>query len=76
MIQVRQNALRDLRYEVLAEWNPRRVLDSGERWVRVRKLLSTAFQEERLAPFYASEDDVVNGRLRAVYVTNCTSVVD
>lgn len=70
MISVRQNALRDLRHDVLAEWNPRRVLDSKGRWIRVRKLGSAEFQEERLAPFYASEDDVVNGRLRAVYVTD------
>ena len=73
IIQVRQNALRDLRHEVLAEWNPRRVLDSEGRWVRVRKLGSTEFQEERLAPFYASEDDVVKGQLRAVYVTDLRS---
>jgi hypothetical protein len=69
-VSVRQNALRELRHEVLAEWNPRRVLDSDGRWVRVRKLGSSEFQEDRLAPFYASEDDVVNGRLRSVYVTD------
>jgi hypothetical protein len=62
------NAIRGLRHEVLAEWNPRRVLDMEGRWVRVRKLSNSEFQEEKISPLYASVDDVLKGKLRAVYV--------
>ncbi|HUY85962.1 MAG TPA: hypothetical protein VMU77_02515, partial [Acidimicrobiales bacterium] len=68
VIQVPQNALRDLRHEILAEWNPRRILDPDGRWVRVRKIASSEFEEDRVAPLYGSEDDIRNRKLRGVYV--------
>jgi len=68
LIVVPQNAVRDLRHTVLTEWNPRRVLDPDGRWVMVRKLSNSEFEEDGIAPLYGSEDDVRNGRLRGVYV--------
>ena len=67
---VTQNVIRDLRHGVLTEWNPRRVFDSDKRWVRVRKLGKSEFEEDDAVPFYASEDDLRNGRLRGVYVAS------
>ena len=34
-----QNAVRDLRHSVMSQWNPRRILDSDKRWLKVRKLV-------------------------------------
>lgn len=68
IVVVRQNALRDLRHSVMTEWNPRRVLDSEGRWVKVIKLDKSAFEEDSRAPFYGSQEDVHKGKLRAVYV--------
>lgn len=65
---VRQNAIRDLRHSVITEWNPRRVLDPDGRWLKVRKLDKSEFEEDNNAPLYGSEDDVRRGRLRGVYV--------
>ena len=68
VILVRQNAIRDLRYSVITQWNPRRVLDSDGRWLKVRKLDKSEFEEDNNAPLYGSEDDVRRGRLRGLYV--------
>lgn len=68
MVVIRQNALRELRYHVMNQWNPRRVLDAQQNWVRVLKVISSPFEDDRRLPFYASEDDVHQGRLRCVYV--------
>jgi hypothetical protein len=68
IVVVRQNALRDLRHSVMTEWNPRRVLDPEGHWVKVIKLDKSPFEEDNRAPFYGSEEDVQNGKLRAVYV--------
>lgn len=68
VIQVPQNALRDLRHEILAEWNPRRILDPDGRWVRVRKIANSEFNEDRTALLYGSEDDIRDHKLRGVYV--------
>ena len=68
VIHVRQNAIRDLRHYVLAQWNPRRVLDLGGQWLKVRKLDTSEFAEDNVAPLYGSEDDVRRGKLRGVYV--------
>ncbi len=64
------NALRELRHEVIREWNPRRVLDPRGHWIRVRKLDHSAFKEDNEAPLYASEEDVHRGKLRGVYVAS------
>lgn len=69
-VQVPLNALRTLRHKVLTEWNPRRVLDLQERWVRVRKISNSEFEEDRAAPLYGSEDDIRNRKLRSVYVAH------
>ena len=68
LIHVRQNAIRDLRHHVLAQWNPRRVLDLDGQWLKVRKLDTSEFAEDNVAPLYGSEDDVRRGKLRGVYV--------
>jgi hypothetical protein len=68
VVLVSQNAIRDLRHRVITEWNPRRVLDSEGRWVKVWKLDKGEFEEDNLAPLYGSHDDVRRGRLRGVYV--------
>jgi hypothetical protein len=68
LLLVRQNAIRDLRHKVQAEWNPRRVPDMDGRWVKARKLDKGEFDEDNLAPFYGSEDDIHEGRLRGVYL--------
>ena len=65
-----QNAVRDLRHSVMSQWNPRRILDSDKRWLKVRKLVESEFEEDNAAPLYASEDDVRNGRLRGVYLAS------
>jgi hypothetical protein len=68
LLVVPQNLLRDLRYEVASGWNPRRVRDSGGRWVKVRKLDNSEFAEDNSAPLYGSEEDLLRGQLRGVYV--------
>jgi hypothetical protein len=68
VIVVHQNALRQLRFEVVTQWNPRRVLDAEGNWVKVLKVDSSPFEDDRRLPFYASEEDVHRGKLRGVYV--------
>jgi hypothetical protein len=70
IVVVDQNALRDLRYKVARERNPRRVLDSEGRWIRVSKLDKSSFEEDNYAPLYASEEDVLQDRLRGVFVAS------
>ena len=68
LVVVRQNAVRDLRYGVLVRCDPRRILDADACWVKVRKLDESEFEEDNRAPLYASEEDALKGRLRAVYL--------
>lgn len=68
LMLVEQNAIRKLRYEVFTEWDSRRVRDVDGRWVKVRKLDRSEFDEDLVAPLYGSEEDVFQGRLRSVYV--------
>jgi hypothetical protein len=68
IVVVRQNALRNLRHRVIRQWNPRRVLDSDGRWVKVIRLDESPFEEDNLAPLYGSEEDIRQGKLRAVYM--------
>jgi len=65
-----QDMLRDLRRDVARDWNPRRVRDSGGRWVKVRKLDKSEFAEDNSAPLYGSEEDLLKGKLRGVYVAS------
>jgi len=65
---IRQNALRELRHNIAVEWSPRRALDQNGKWVKVRKLDRSEFEEDNSAPLYGSEEDVHAGKLRAVYV--------
>ncbi|MGC2530359.1 MAG: hypothetical protein WA639_21640 [Candidatus Acidiferrum sp.] len=67
---VEQNAIRSLRHEVFADWDSRRVLDVNGRWIKVRKLDRSEFEEDLTALLYGSEEDVLQGRLRAVYVAD------
>lgn len=68
LIVMQQNAIRSLRHAVLSDWDPRRVLDQHGRWVAVRKMGQSAFPGDAIAPLYGSEEDVINRRLRAVYL--------
>ncbi|MBZ5729461.1 MAG: hypothetical protein LAP87_31355 [Acidobacteriia bacterium] len=68
MILVQQNMLRDLRREVAADWSPRRVPDVDGRWVKARKTSKSFFAEDRCSPLFGSEEDIVKGELRGVYL--------
>ncbi|MFZ1974952.1 MAG: hypothetical protein WAU89_19055 [Candidatus Acidiferrales bacterium] len=68
LLMVPQNAIRDLRHKVMQEWDPRRILDPTGRWVKVRKLDGSEFEEDNVAPLYGSEEDARRGNLRGVYV--------
>ena len=68
LVVVRQNAIRDVRHTVLIDCDARRILDSEGRWVKVRKLDKSEFEEDNSAPLYGSEEDVLKGKLRAVFL--------
>lgn len=68
LVAIPQNAIRELRQQVLIEWNPRRVLNTDGLWVKARKISPSEFAEDRAAPLYGSEDDLWDRKLRAVYV--------
>jgi hypothetical protein len=70
LMLVTQNTIRSLRHEVFTEWDSRRVRDVDDRWVKVRKLDRSEFEEDLAAPLYGSEEDVLQGKLRAVYVAD------
>ncbi len=67
LIQVNQNSLRDLRHQVVVQWDPRRVSDTSGRWISVKKFERTFFAEDNSAPLYVSIEALEAGRLRAVY---------
>jgi hypothetical protein len=69
LLMIPQNALRGLRHEVIQAWDPRRMLDSAGRWVMVRKLHHSPFEEDNATPLYGSVEDLHNARLRGAYVT-------
>jgi hypothetical protein len=68
IVVVRQNGLRRLRHEMSLKSDPRRALDSTGNWVKVRKFNDSEFDEDTGAPLYVSEDELREGKLRAVYV--------
>jgi len=68
MIIVQQNMLRDLRRQVAADWSPRRVPDVDRRFVQVRKMNKSLFEEDSRAPLFGSEEDLLKGELRGVYL--------
>jgi len=68
MIIVQQNMLRDLRRQVTADWSPRRVPDVDGRFVQVRKINKSLFEEDGRAPLFGSEEDLLKGELRGVYL--------
>lgn len=70
LIVIPQDALRGLRHGVALAWASRRVLNPEGRWVKVRKLDRSEFEEDNAAPLYGSEEDVHAGKLRAVYVAD------
>ena len=67
VVVVDQNALRHIRHEALIKWDPRRVVDASGRWVKVLKARASPFGDDRDLPLYASEEDVFQGKLRAVF---------
>jgi hypothetical protein len=69
LIVVRQNGIRSLRYEMRTRLDPRRALDGTGNWVRVRKFDDSVFEDDIQAPLYASEDDIIRGKLRAAYIS-------
>jgi len=68
LIMVPQDALRGLRHSVALGWASQRIFNPEGRWVKVRKLDRSEFEEDNAAPLYGSEEDVREGKLRAVYV--------
>jgi hypothetical protein len=68
MIVIQQNMLRNLRHEAMLERSPRRVPDVNGRWVKAIKLDKTYFEEESRLPLYGSEEDLLRGELRGVYL--------
>lgn len=69
MVLVPQAAIRGLRYHVQTVWDTRRVQDRDGRWLKAFKLDHSAFEEDRAAPLFGSEDDARRKKLRAVYLT-------
>jgi hypothetical protein len=59
LVLVEQNALRSLRYEVLKNWQPRRVLASDGQWIPVIKTEPTFFEEDNAAPLFVSHTDLL-----------------
>lgn len=68
MILVQQNMLRDLRREVAMDWSPQRVPDVDGRFVRVRGMSKSLFEEDGRKPLFGSEEDLFKGELRGVYL--------
>src|SRR5262249_30597623 len=75
LIMVQQNALRALRHEVAQAWSPRRVRDVEGRWIKVRKLGRSPFEEDNRVPLFASEEDLLKGELRAAFYAGHVSQV-
>jgi hypothetical protein len=71
LIAIEQNALRQLRHDVLTTFDPRRVLDVSGKWAPVRREARSLFEEHGNSPLYFSEDAMRKGRLRSVYVSAC-----
>lgn len=67
LITINQNSLRNLRHQVVTQWDSRRILDTASLWVAVKKSERSYFEEDNTAPLYVSIEDLDDGRLRAVY---------
>jgi hypothetical protein len=68
MIVVQQNMLREVRRDVATDCSPRRVLDVDGRWVKARRLDKTYFEEDSRVPLFGSDEDLLKGKLRGVYL--------
>lgn len=66
-IMTRQNALRDLRYEVARCWDTHSELGPDGRWIRVRKEAEAQFKEDRDKPAYVSDEELGDRRILAAY---------
>jgi hypothetical protein len=63
-----QNALRIARHTALADYEMRRVLDTDNQWLLVQKDDSSLFTEDDRAPFFVSEEHLLRGQLKGVYM--------
>ncbi|MDQ7248586.1 hypothetical protein [Dongia sedimenti] len=67
-VQISQNALRDIRYEVATTHDPHVELDTAGNWITVRRDTSSSFDEDLRRPLYVSIEDRKDGGARSVYV--------
>jgi len=69
-IAIPTNALRDVRHEVAANWDPHVERDITGHWIRVRRDADSSIEEDRTRPLYASEETPRNDGIPAVYVAS------
>jgi hypothetical protein len=55
-IMIQQNAIRDVRHDVAARWDPHVIQDVEGRWINVRKDSGSLFAEDASKPFYVAEE--------------------
>lgn len=69
-IMVEQNALRNVRHEMVAHWDPHAAYDVEGKWHNIRRDARALFEEDSNRPFYITERDEDSGRWpRGVYET-------
>lgn len=73
-VMVQQNAIKDVRHEVVAHWNPHVTQDVDGKWINVRRDGRALFAEDNGTPFYMAEEKYVGERWpRGVYETDTRS---
>ena len=66
-VWIDQNALRKIRHEVVAHWDPHVIQDASGRWIRVRRDEQSLFAEDHNQPFFFSEEQGGTRWPRCVY---------
>lgn len=69
MIHINQNSILEARKEALHSWDPHILTDPQNRATKVSRKSLPYFADDKNKPLYASKDDLIKGRLRAVYIT-------
>jgi hypothetical protein len=73
-VMVQQNAVKDVRHEVVAHWNPHVTQDVDGKWINVRRDGRALFAEDNNTPFFMVEDKYADERWpRGVYETETRS---
>ncbi len=75
MIMARQNALRDLRYEVDQCWDPHCELTPDGHWVRVRREADSQFKEDRSIPVYVTDQYTDRRSIQALFSLSMQSFI-